>query len=354
MRPFMLLGFAFAACTSVPEAMPPESPVAPPPATSIAGGGDVAPRCTYTEAYDASNDYRAASGYVLEETGLIYGGAKTTICGQINNGHFDTSDYAVDIDNYGVAIATDSDVIVALTGNAQNVSSVGVWAYDPTTQATAAGGYFVYDHGVFSAHLPAGNYEISVEAYDNQDIEQAIPYTLTIAGDAPAARCATMLTAPDYSEAHDGASNRGNDVVSFDYSQFPSTAMANNGSTPEAMGLVLDTATTHRISGVSANVAELGSYLDRDTYAFTTGAETDQVSVRLDWTNTSADLDYYIFAEGSSFPLASAATPVLGGGEFATFAVAPNTRYWLWVGAYADSTVPAAYNATVCADTFAP
>jgi hypothetical protein len=39
--------------------------------------------------------------------------------------------------------------------------------------------------------------------------------------------------------------------------------------------------------------------------------------------------------------------------EFATFAVEPGTKYWLWVGAYDGSTgTPIAYSASVCGASF--
>ena len=43
-------------------------------------------------------------------------------------------------------------------------------------------------------------------------------------------------------------------------------------------------------------VSWLDAYQDRDVYAVTMGANANQLSVRLNWSSTTADLDFYVFA----------------------------------------------------------
>src|SRR4051812_15723223 len=157
----------------------------------------VAAACDYTEQDDATNDYLAASGYALEASGISFDtSVQRTICGKINHGHFDDYWYSVDVDNYGVAMAQEGDVVVTLTGAAQAINSVGVYAYNVDSY-DSFGSYFYGDHGVFTAHLPAGNYEFSVEAYDEIDAAADVDYKIQINVDHPSARCGRVTHFPD-------------------------------------------------------------------------------------------------------------------------------------------------------------
>ena len=48
----------------------------------------------------------------------------------------------------------------------------------------------------------------------------------------------------------------------------------------------------YRISGTSADVNAADEYRVRDTYFLTTGAATDQMSVRVNWPTATVDFDY--------------------------------------------------------------
>ncbi|MGE5182322.1 MAG: hypothetical protein ACM31C_09690 [Acidobacteriota bacterium] len=360
MRVQYSLLLAITACVTTSEAPPDEPPPSIQPgalggASSPTGTQAAVGACDYSELHDSTNDYRAASGYSLESTGLTFSGTALSICGQLDSGHFDASDYAIDIDTYGLTLSADADVIVHLTGSLQTVSTVGVWAYNSTTSTTAGGGYFIYNQGVFSGHLPAGAYELSVEAYDNQGIAAPLAYTISIASDSPSTRCPSSTGAANYTEANDGSSSVGNDMIAIDYSSWPYESLtASTTDAPEQMTSQLVSGASYLIQGDSALIAPVDSYNDRDTYSIQTDSTTNQLAVRVDWAGTTADLDYYLFAEGGTFPIASSATAQNGGGEFATFAVSPNSRYWLWVGAYNTSTTDTPYNVTLCAATFTP
>ena len=125
---------------------------------------------------------------------------------------------------------------------------------------------------------------------------------------------------------------------------------ASTEDSAEALSDSLASGTSTRIDGYAGPVAAaVGSYLDHDTYSILTGATTTQLSIRLDWSAAGADLDYYVMSSGDTFAFASSATASTTGPEFATFAVLPNWRYWVWIGSYSGN---AAYEATLCADTY--
>ena len=307
--------------------------------------------CDYTESQDLTNDYYG-SNFMLEQTGLVFTGASQTICGVANNGHYDPDYDSVDIDDYGITVGSDADVLITLSGSLGPISQVGVWVYDPVNNVNVGGGYFVGTHGAASMHVPAGTYQLSVEAYDNHDAAAPIPYHVTIAADQPLVRCPTLHTPATYIETHDGLTNTANDMIDIDYTLWPSEYMYNAaGELAEPTGMSVENGYYYHVTGVSAANALRGSYFDHDTYTLTAGG-ANQIAVRLDWASSTVDLDYYLFTDGTTFPLASSATWQLGGEEFATFAVAPGATYWLWVGADEDSTGPSAYDISVCGESF--
>ncbi|MFT3698450.1 MAG: hypothetical protein QM831_35225 [Kofleriaceae bacterium] len=293
--------------------------------------------CSYTEQYDTTNDYLASTNYQLEESGLGFG----TICGIVNAGHFDTDYFSDDIDNYSLDVAADSDVIVTLTGDLASIAQVGVWIYDPVA-GTSQGSYYDGDHAVVTTHLAAGHYELSVEAYDDVASTEDIPYVVDIEPDDPNARCAMPAGNANYTEFWDQFwGSRLNDVILTNFDQFPARSL-----TPFkydfAEPIWTTVATTPvKINGTAGRHAQDDSYFDRDTYQFTTGATTNQLSVRVEG---GADFDAYLFAANSVFPLGSAATTRNGDVSVATFAVQPNTTYWVWVGNYKTTTAAAPIN----------
>jgi len=123
---------------------------------------------------------------------------------------------------------------------------------------------------------------------------------------------------------------------------------------PEPTNLILDVA-KYRITGTSASVSGQGSYYDRDDYLITTGPTTNELAIRLKPGSAMADMDYYLFGENRVNALGNAsAANGLGKEEFATFAVNPNTRYWLWagkligMGAGASANTTSTYDFSIC------
>lgn len=305
--------------------------------------------CDYTEQSDTTNDYLADSPGV-EDTGLTYANSQMVICGVLNNGHYDSNYGSVDIDNYSFTAAADGNVLVTLRGNPTAlgaISSIGLFGYNPDTGATV-GGYFTGDHAVVSLALTAGTWQFDMESYDNQDASASTDYQLVFQPDFPAQRCARLTSTATYTEALDGAGSTGNDAVAVNFDYDPSMWMLS--SQPEPTGIAMTGGMRYRVSGVSADIAAVDSYFDRDTYLVTTDATTNQLSFRLDTATATADFNYYVFPAGDTFPLAQTA---LASSTFATLAVAPSSSYWVWVGAASDSTgLPASYDVTLCSETF--
>ena len=85
------------------------------------------------------------------------------------------------------------------------------------------------------------------------------------------------------------------------------------------------------------------AYQDRDTYVLATGAQTNELTVRLTWEGTDADLDFLVLAvpqgANSPVPLAFGTSNGTSAPELATTAALKSSQYWVWVGQY-DSATP--------------
>ena len=349
MRRALVISFALlVACgggsSHHPDAAPADAPKPP-------------PGCDYAELQDGTNDFLQQM-YMPENTHVAFS-TKSVICGTINNGHFDSTQNDVDVDDYQFTVDADTDALVTLTGSGlENIHQVLVEAYDPGAGAGLGTSTFTYDHSAMLVHFATGTNELSVEAYASADIAAPVPYKLQIATDMPMTRCPQVTAAANYTEAHDGTAHTGNDVIAIDYNATPPDSLTPaTTDLPEPTPLVVAPATSYRITGTSDTVTSTDSYLDRDTYAIMTGANTNQLTVRLDWAAATADLDFGLFDENPS-PVTDIGGGFLtgnGGPEIQTIAVKPNTTYWLWTGAFMGSTgQPITYDFSLCGETFAP
>jgi hypothetical protein len=315
------------------------------------------PGCDYGELDDVGNDYNGTPAGVAEQT-MIGFTSSSVICGSINNGHYDSTRMSVDTDSFLFTVINDADVMVTFVApGAEALQSVAVYLFDPSQQATVATGLFVGDHAILIAHVPAGVYELDMEASNVADAATAIAYKAKITTDTPAARCVKVTAAANYTEAHDLASNDGNDMINIAYAATPAaTLTVSTTDAPEPSALTLNSATSYRITGNSANVNPADDYMDRDTYAIKTGATTNQLSIRLNWPGTTSDLDFYLFEANTVNEIGSSTSIGNMEDEFTTIAVKPNTNYWFWVAQYDTATNPTAvtYDASICGETFTP
>lgn len=320
------------------------------------GGGaiDMAPNpvtCAYTEAADATNN----TSPTAEATG-VSAAAPVALCGKVNNGHYNGATTAVDIDTFKVTLPAEADILVHLTGAGLSGLQVARLQVGTTAGMQRKLAVFDTDHATLSVHLPAGDYVFAVTGFNGADIAAPIDYKVVIVPDQPATRCAKVTAAPTFTEANDGAVNTGNDMLTVDESSDPTTnPTPGNTDNPEPTAITTAAGTSYRIGGSSADVDLPDDYEDRDTFLFTTGATTNQLSVRLNWPSTTVDFDFKVFPANTVLSVAGGLATKNSEEELETFAVRPNTQYWLWVGAYDGATgQPAAYDATICAETFTP
>lgn len=351
MRSAVLAACLLAACGPSSSA-PPDGRVLDAPRTDDAPADAPPSGCDYTEQHDATNDDVSDPPGTPEQTGLT-AGARTVVCGNFEHTHFD-GDITADIDGYVLSVPSETDVLVRLHGaGAEAIEYAGVDVYGGATFGTLVGSATFYgDHGVAALHLPAGSYELAAFALSSAALSSTIAYELEVTTDTPATRCPEVASG-GYAETHDGADSTDNDVVTIPDGAPPAlTASATDA--PEPTGLTLEPGAT-RVTGSAADVTTTDQYEDKDTFAFTTGASTNELAVRLTWPGTGANLDYLVFEAGDPSPVFRAIATAPQAPELRTFSVKPNTSYWLLVGAKTGSAgLPVTYAASLCSAAFVP
>lgn len=331
--------FAIAACGTD------RAPVGP-LADSPPGDGpqlpDAPPGCSYAEQSDLLNDLTLGNG-VAEQTQLTLADT-LVICGRVDNQHL--FEDRVDVDAYQITIADRTELRIDFAGSAGSLAGLEVTVLD-ATNVVVERGRFLGTHVAVHTTLVAGDYRLVVTATNPTDLAAGFDYTLRAVAN-PAA-CARVTAAAAYTEAADGPQSTGNDVVEIRYATGARTLTTANNDDPEPSGLTT-VATDLRITGQSADVAGADDFRDRDTYLVETGAH-DELALRVDWTG-DADLDVFVFPEGAVAEIGRGTTVGKSAPERAVFPVLANTRYWVWVGAYASSTEQVDYDLTLCPTTF--
>ncbi|HTL37991.1 MAG TPA: hypothetical protein VL326_32895 [Kofleriaceae bacterium] len=308
-------------------------------------GDDALDGCDYHEQHDSTNDNTVPAPGIAEPTGLTVG-TKTTICGIFQSNHYDGST-TVDVDDYAIQIAADSDVVVRLTG-----AGVGAIEYSgldiyTATGTTPVGGNTVYgDHGVTGVHLAPGSYSISPFALASQAITADIPYKIELATESLATRCPPN-TMPGFGET-EVSPNTANNVITFPNGS-PPALTASTSDAPETSGITTSATSTNRITGSAADLTTADKYEDKDTFAFATGA-ANELTVRLSWTG-AADLEFFVFEANNASPIWRA-TGTTAGAENDFFSLKPNSNYWLTVAANPGAGLPATYSATLCGSNY--
>ncbi len=316
--------------------------------------------CDYTEAMDATND--DFSGNVATGTPETTGKTITTsftICGKLDSTHFISADQLVDIDGFVFNAASDIDVRIdlTLTGVATEYLSLNVYTGPNLSDDVGSTAKFEGDHAVLDVHLTpsSGSFEILVFAGNGAAITAPVSYKLKVSADQPTTRCAKSTGAANYVEARDnsGNGNRGNDMVLI---SAPSGSLtADTTDLAEPTGLTIAPATSYRLTGTSTDITAMSSYKDRDTFEFTTGATTNEIGLRLNWPGITQDMDMYVYPKDTVPGLGYSIVSAKHEDEFKTFAVKPNTAYWVLVGNHITSGAgDVAYGVTVCGATFTP
>jgi hypothetical protein len=311
-----------------------------PPDTPRPPGG-----CDWAELDDALNDLSLANG-VAEPTALTLANGTTTICGEIDVGHFDGA--SVDSDAFEVAVASRIELRVELAGDV-TTSGLEVRVLDAGGAIVDTGAY-LGSHVAFQTALIPGQYRLVVIASNPAELATAIPYKLRTS--VPPA-CAAVTRAAAFVETADGPQSDRNDMVEVRYAPSTLTLTSATNDDPEDSGLITVAGTDVRITGTSDDVDGPDDFKDRDTYLIETGTH-DELAVRIDWTG-NADLDFFVFPEDSTTKIGSGTRVGMTAPESGAFPVLPNTRYWLWVGSFDSTTdLPLDYDVSLCPTLFEP
>ena len=330
----------------VPDAMPvPDA--APPDATPLAP-------CDYNEMQDfGANDFNA------EDSGVTQSAAPIVLCGTVASADLSGQITGnIDEDLISFSVANDGNYLMRLTAVGLDAGITISFRLQDSGGNTVGTGLFFSGHAVLAMPLTAGAYTMDMVATGSAPNNNE-GYRFTVSTDAPDTRCVTITSAANYTEAHDGQTNTGNDVVSIGLAGGDSII----AGTAEATNLTLTSGTSSRITGSSGlSIALYGDqYVDRDSFQITTGATTNQLDVRINWAGSSDDLDGYLFpvpASGDTTidDVGALTSTSSTGPEFGSLAVNPGQSYLLWVGDYIGGagslTLP--YDITVCASTFTP
>ena len=328
-------------------------------ATSACGGddGDDAPpgvtpppACDFTEANDATNDQASAA----EMTNISdVGTSGRALCGKVDASH--RTNTTIDSDHYRITVGSEallvhfaggdgSDALPDFTLRIFDTSTPPVLLAEKTVNPAIA------DHAAFLADLAPGDYDVVVTATGNADIATSVDYKVQFLPDDPM-RCPKSTDAATYNEANDGATNTGNDGFTINWSDDPAIVAA--AGPAEASGISLDPTTKAHITGMMGATDAADEYLDQDSYSFTTGKDTNEMSIRVDWAGAGADLDYVVIEDGQTVLTQESDTSDTSGDEFATFALKPSTSYVVWVGAHDGSgSLPMAYDVSLCGSGF--
>jgi hypothetical protein len=314
--------------------------------------------CDYTEQLDSTNDDLAGNG-MPEGVGAPFTGTKT-ICGKIDSTHYSTTDQLVDIDGFLFTTPNAVDVRVDLTAagaEALDLVTVDIYTGPNLSDNVGTTATFVGDHAVLDVHLDpsTGSFELLVFVQHATAITTPISYKLKITTDQPATRCAKVTAAANYTEQRDTAGNghKANDMVLITNPTVSLTTDTTDLAEPTAVTIVPNM--KYRLSGSSADIAPTSGYKDRDSFELTTGTGTNEIAIRLNWPGTTQDLDMYLLQKDTVPYLGRSIQAVQHEDEFKTFAVKPNTAYWVLVANDQGSGAGAvAYDVSICGATFTP
>lgn len=300
----------------------------------FAACGDNLSLCEVHETDDTANDTAA------EDAGLSLSHLHD-VCGVVDPGHF--ANGVVDTDRYKLSLPADATVLVRITGDdaLKVLDGFVVRFYDTTANPRLyAEVPFHGDHGAQLVDLPAGDYVMAVTASAGGNPSAAIAYRVELLL-GPA--CAPATSTP-YSEG-----TADNDAVSVSFANSP--VVSGMSGTPEDTKLVATASSTLHIAGTSDGAAHTDSYDDRDSFVFRTDDTANELIVRLDWADQTADLDFYLFDSDLDI-VAAGDLGAPGLQEIRAVPVEPNRSYLLWVGGFKGTHAPASYDATLCGTHF--
>jgi hypothetical protein len=324
---FVAVSLALAACTSAPSPDAPDAGRTMGPSESDASMqlGDVdRAGCDYVEQHDDQNFA------TQEATGLALAGAPITICGDAGGGE--------DADTFAFGAGAGADVLVRTYAP----GDLDAWFGSAVGQAGEPdlGGHAWFradhqDHGAYLVHLAAGAASISADETTAalpggpaHGPQPAFAYRLVLAPISLDESCPRVTAPPSYTEGRD-------DVV------------------PEPTGLALSDGATARVHGT------LAASTDLDSYQIATGADADELAVRVDFADGTALVGLHLTSDDQpSIDLGTALTCAERGQCADPHAIAPlagvygvkhGASYRIQVAAGPSMTAPLDYDVSICA-----
>jgi hypothetical protein len=289
-------------------------------------------------------DYSEANADQDEETGLVASDVVQVICANANNGDYEPVEGLVDRDGFDVEVPAGSDALIKLElSDPQALGETHLYVNGLITYAVD--GRAAFRHRYDSGDLAT----IAVRTYNGEDLAAPLAYKLSIVVDDVDARCPASAATANFVEANDGA-GRDNDVYQFSNGFVASFTAGSDTAEPTAI-TVAAPPQSYRVTGSSADVSFIGPYFDGDSFAFRTGPDVTQLTIRGDWPGDDRDFDFFLFEAGSEIDRASAFETGTVSDEYLTATVQPDTDYVLWMGLY-EGTQPSAYSLTLCSEDF--
>lgn len=310
----------------------------------------------HAETLESQNDRVVDEAGDVEATGLSLGdGGEITICGQIDPSELTRE--IIDADVYSFEV--ESTLHVRLELEAEGGASLDGFemsVFSPEGPTFLASGPYNGNHGVLTQRLTPGVYWVSVVARAPAPTDP-VPYSLRIAAAEPP--CPVVDGPATYEESGDGPDQRGNDTVAVLYNapETPFSLTSDVEDLPEQTTLVLQSGDAVLIRGESGDVDSIDDYFDRDTYLIEAAPDVDEIAIRLSWDHEAGvDLDFYLFVAGAldtELSLGGASGSGASVDEVVTVAISPSSELWLWIGAFAAAELPASYEVSICASSFA-
>lgn len=313
--------------------------------------------CSYDEAADATNDTKFGGGTnMAENTGIMFGSSAVGVCGKLDSSHYNAGRQLIDADAFQLHVSADTTVLLYVTApGAEAYDAVLIEIANMVAPRRSEVGKFFGTFAMASAQLPPGDYQIYISAFNGTAAAADLDYKLVLAPDNAAARCPKMTGTATYTEALDGASNDGNDIYIVNYTGGTPRDFTSASDVVEPTGISVAPSMSYHVAGSSGTPGTNYNdfYLDRDTYQITMGPNANQLSLRLNWSATTADFDVLVFPMGLLSDFAEGYYNRSMEDEFVTTAVTPGMSYWVFVGADTTSTgQPLAYDLSVCGGTF--
>jgi len=317
----------------------------------------------YDETSDATNDaFGSFTGTAETSTISFAAGDTKTICGVIDETHYDSAQQVIDIDAFDFEVGPGAPIraILRAPGAGEDVTLLAILQFvSPEGAVSAGGGGLIDGYGLATSFQAVeGTWRLVVAGLSAAELTAPIEYELEIGNTIP---CDAAEGDADYAEARDGAKSKRNDMATAMWGQGLTTAATTiETDMPEPTALTLEADTPVHLTGIAGRRTGADSYRDRDTFEVTMGEGVNEIDFRVTWPDEAmADLDALAFVAGMPDQDVSGGGAAFGGttlDEIVTTRVGSGAGFWIWVGNYDDGTptLPMDYDITICPRSFTP